>query len=160
MSATKTCDKCGDTGVVRYTTLGDAEPHDMGDGTMIQDMGGSGSRACSCVRDLPAIDGKATWWESEPIHSVVVGIPIGNECCEIVADCEIPRNDQGRRLHRTADNAYYPPLVNVDGLGHATLHSDTARELAAALVAAADACDKADELAIATREDHGYRGYA
>jgi hypothetical protein len=35
---------------------------------------------------------------------------------------------------------------------------DTAREIAAALIAAADACDKADELACATADDHGYQG--
>lgn len=132
----------------------------MGNGTTIQNIGGSGSRPCACVRDLPAIDGKATWWNTETIYSAVVGIPIGNECMEITADCEIPLNDAGRRLHRTADNAYYPPLVNVEGLGRAMLHSDTAREIAAALIAAADACDKADELAIATRDEHGYQGIA
>lgn len=152
------CEKCGGTGVVSYKTLGDAMPRDIGNGMTVQDMGGSGARPCECVRDLPAIDGEATWWSSESIYSEVVVVPIGNECVEIAATCEIPLNGGGRRLRRTADNAYYPPLVEVQvAQPNMTLHSDTARELAASLIAAADACDKADELAMATRNG-GYGG--
>lgn len=144
------CEKCGGTGILAYRIAGTVDKIDLGNGTTIQDMGGHGSRPCPCVADLPAIDGTATWWSSESIYSTVVMVPIGNECCEISADCEIPLNDAGRRLHRTGENAYYPPLVKVLGLADATLHSDTAREIAAALLAAADACDKADQLAEAT----------
>lgn len=152
------CESCNGTGRQIYRMIGDALPVDMGDGTTMQYMGGSGTRACKCVRDLPAIDGHATWWESETIYREVVGVPIGDECVEITADCEIPRGDDGRRYHRTAENAYYPPLIKLDMERSATLHSDTAREIAAALIAAADACDKADELAVQTRAEDGYQG--
>jgi hypothetical protein len=77
-----------------------------------------------------------------------VSVPIGNECIEVDADCEIPRGPDGRRYHRTAENAYYPPLINLAfPAPSVTLHADSAREFAKALNAAADACDKADELA-------------
>jgi hypothetical protein len=145
------CDECNGTGKQSYRTIGDALPTDIGNGLSVQAMGGWGTRACKCVRDLPAIDGQATWWETEVIYSTVVPIPIGNEAAEITADCEIPRGPDGRRYHRTADNAYYPPLIRLELECAATLHSDTAREIAAALVAAADACDKADELAMSGR---------
>ena len=150
------CEKCGGKGTITYRTLGDAMPTPLGDGTTIQATGGHGTRPCECVRDLPAIDGKATWWSSESIYSKVVVVPIHNEAVEISADCEIPLMDNGRRVHRTAENAYYPPLVEVETPPSLTLHSDTARELATALVAAADACDKADELASQTVKADGY----
>lgn len=144
------CARCADTGKVVYRLLGDAAPRPFGDGVTIQDMGGWGTRACPCVRDLPATDGKATWWETETIYNEVVGVPIGNEAAEVRATGEVPRGDDGRRVHRTRENAYYPPLVDVECPASMTLHADSARELAAALIAAADACDKADELAGAT----------
>lgn len=142
------CAKCGGSGKISYRTLGDLEPTDMGDGTSIQAMGGWSTRACECVRDLPAIDGKATWWETETIHSAVVAVPIFDEAVEITADCEVPRGPDGRRYHRNYENAYYPPLIAVESPEKITLHSETARELAQALIAAADACDNADELAL------------
>lgn len=146
------CPKCGGKGKISYRTPGDLEPTPLGDGTTIQSMGGWGTRACECVRDLPATDGKATWWETETIYSDVVSFPIFSECVEIHAICEVPRGDDGRRYHRTAENAYYPALIDAvwPGGEKSTLHADTARELAAVLIAAADACDKADELAVAT----------
>jgi hypothetical protein len=149
--AKSNCDRCGDTGKISYRTLGDVEAKPFGEGTTIQNMGGWSTRACNCVRDLPATDGVATWWELETIYSEVVGVPIFNEAVEITADCEVPRGDDGRRYHRTAENAYYPPLISVESPEKITLHAETARELAAALIAAADACDKTDEMAEATR---------
>jgi hypothetical protein len=148
-----TCAICNGTGKVKYRMLGDAMPTDVGNGVSVQAMDGWGTKPCACVKDLPAIAGVASWWDLETIYSKVVTVPIGNECAEITADCEIPRNDNGRRLHRTAENAYYPPLIRFEVPGHMTLHSDTAREMAAALIAAADACDKADELSVAVAFD-------
>ena len=138
------CERCGGTGVQKYRTLGDVEPRDIGDGMTVQDMGGWGTRACACVRDLPPILDEPSWWEIETLHSEVVGVPIGCEAVEVTADCEVPRRADGRRVHRTAGNAYYPPLIVVEAPARMTLHSDTAREVAAALIAAADACDAAD----------------
>lgn len=146
------CELCNGTGKQVYRMIGDALPRDLGNGLSIQDMGGSGTRACKCVRDLPAIHGHATWWETETIYSEVVAVPIGNEAVEITADCEVPRGANGRRYHRVGANVYYPPLIRLEMECAATLHSDTAREIAAALTAAADACDKADDL---TRELEG-----
>lgn len=148
MEPTQSCSRCGGSGKIQYSIPGDLEPTPLGDGTTIQRMDGHGTRACECVRDLPATDGHATWWETESIFSEVIDVPIGCECIEVDADCEIPRGPDGRRYHRTAENAYYPPLVNLTfPCPSVTLHADTAREFAKALIAAADACDKADEMA-------------
>jgi hypothetical protein len=138
------CEHCNGTGKQTYRFLGDAMPRDLGNGLSVQDMGGQGTRACKCVRDLPATDGEATWWETESIYSEVVTVPIGCEAVEISADCEVPRGPDGRRYHRTPENAYYPPLIRLEMECAATLHADTAREIAAALIAAADACDARD----------------
>lgn len=153
------CEKCGGTGKLRYDIAPSGEARRVGD-VIIEDRGGSGTRACPCVRDLPAVDGHAKWWESETIHSAVVDVPIFQECVEIEATCEVPRAENGQRVHRTAENAYYPPLVEVQTPEKLTLHSDTARELATALIAAADACDRADALADATRAPDGYQAAA
>jgi hypothetical protein len=143
----ETCDKCGGTGKINYRTPGDLEPTQLTEDTTIQNIGGWSTRACSCVRDLPATDGHATWWESETIYSAVVDVPIGAECIEVKAECEVPRGDDGRRYHRTADNSYFPPLVELEfPRPGVMLHAEDARKFAAALIAAADACDKADEL--------------
>lgn len=140
------CDKCEGAGKRRYSILpSHPDPVNVGDGTIVQDMGGSGTRACECVRDLAPVDGSAAWWESESLHSEVIGIPIGDECIEIEADGEVPRGEDGRRVHRTLENAYYPALVRMTvAVSATTMHGDTARDLAAALLRAADACDRAD----------------
>jgi hypothetical protein len=48
------------------------------------------------------------------------------------------------RLHRRG-NRFYPTLIEVDAPNTMTLHSDTARTLARALMAAADAADRIDD---------------
>lgn len=137
--------ECGGTGKVAYKIPAAPGEINLGDGMVMVDMGGSGTRACECVRDLPAIDGKATWWESELVFSEVVPVPIGDESIELLVDGEVPRDEHGRRVHRTAHNAYYPTLVRMEALpASVTLFGDDARELAAALLRAADACDAAD----------------
>jgi hypothetical protein len=143
------CDRCGGTGKRRLTRPPSGESWRIGD-VVVEDGGGSSTAACDCVRDLPAIDGMATWWESETIHHVVVPVPIFDDAVEITAECEVPRRADGQRVHRTAENAYYPPLITVESPERITLDSEDARALAAALAAAADACDRADALAAET----------
>lgn len=72
-------------------------------------------------------------------------MPIGCECIEIAADCEVPRREDGRRLHRTPPNAWYPPVVTIESPASVTLHAEDARKLAAALSAAAGVCDARDK---------------
>lgn len=138
------CERCNGTGRQTYRRIGDAMATDIGGGVSVQSLGGHGTRACQCVRDLPAIHGEATWWETESIYSEIVDVPIGCECIEVAADCEVPRRDDGRRLHRAPHNAWYPPLVTVESPASVTLHAQDARKLADALTAAADACEARD----------------
>lgn len=143
------CSVCNGTGKVSYVIPGDPEPRPIGGGPLagytVQTMDGYGTRACECVRNLPAIYGKATWWESESPYSAVVDIPVGKDTVEVSVSLEVPRNENGRRCHRTVENYYYPALIDVEvSFEKLTLFPDTARELAAALIAAADACEKAD----------------
>jgi hypothetical protein len=59
---------------------------------------------------------------------------------------EVPRDKRGRRLHRTQENFYYPTMIDVELPSRLLMHPDMARDLAAALVAAAEVCEKADDL--------------
>lgn len=139
------CERCGGSGKVRYSILPSRpDAVDLGGGVSVKDMGGSGTRACVCVRDLPPTAGHASWWETETIWSDVVPVPIGDGCVEITADGEVPRREDGRRVHRTQENAYYPALIRVSVAGDMTLHPEDARALAAALIVAAQACEERD----------------
>jgi len=139
------CEKCGDTGKLRYSIAPTPGTIDLGDGMTMVDMGGSGTAACECVRDLPAIDGKATWWESEQIYSENVPVPIGCDSIDVAVDGEVPRDEHGRRVHRVGENAYYPTLIRLEASRPClTLFADDARALAKALIEAADACEAAD----------------
>jgi hypothetical protein len=152
------CEACGGKGTIAYRVEGDFEPTPVGNGVSAQNMGGWSTRPCKCVKDLPATDGSAKWWDSETIYSTAIPVPVGDTAIEVSADCEVPRAENGRRLHRTADNAFYPPLITLEtDRPSLTLFAEDARALAAVLVAAADACDRADKLAMDTATD-GYGG--
>jgi hypothetical protein len=132
------CSKCGDTGKVMYRTLGDIEPRPIGGGYTIQDMGGSGTRACSCVRDLPPIEGHATWWESERVFTEVFTDTITpvDGAIEVTVDTEVPRDENGRRVVMRG-NRYYPTMVNVEGPADMLIHGPAVAELADVLKRAA-----------------------
>jgi hypothetical protein len=138
------CERC-DNGKVRYKVapsglrvVGD------GDGVVIEDLGGSGTRACACVRDLPEVDEQATWWESETVWQRVHAIPIFDERIEIQVDAEVPRTDSGRRAVMRG-NRYYPALISVEQPPSLTLSADDARDYALALLAAAEAAAAIDD---------------
>lgn len=149
---TDVCSKCGGTGKITYTVPPSGRSVDLGDGVVMEDMGGHSTRACPCVRDLPPIAGHARWWELETLYRTVVDAFIYDISIDVTAECEVPRDERGRRVFRTAENAYYPPLVEmlVEDQ-NVTMHSETARELGLALIAAADACDCRDALAVVTQ---------
>jgi hypothetical protein len=138
------CERCDGEGKVTYRIPPAREAVDKGNGVMVRDMGGHGTKACECVRDLPPAAGSATWWEMEELWSTVVPIPIGDEHVEITAEGEVPRGEDGRRVHRTAENFYYPALISVATQGNMMLLADDARALANALILAADVCDARD----------------
>lgn len=139
------CTACSGTGKASYVIPGDSEPRQIGGGYSVQTMDGYGTRACECVRDLPSMYGRAKWWEWESVYSAEVSVPVGDETISISVGCEVPRSERGRRCHRTVENCYYPALIDLEASSEkVTLFSSTARELAAALIAAAEACEKAD----------------
>ena len=142
----ESCNICNGTGKVVHREPPSA-PEDFGNGVTVQCMGGSSTRACACVRDLPPIDGKATWWDQETIYHAVVTSEMWDEAVEISCRCEVPRREDGRRVHRTAENFCYSTTVDIEGPEKLQLLPADARKFAAALVAAADACERADVIA-------------
>lgn len=138
------CQKCGGDGKIVYRTIGDAMPTDLGNGVAVQNTGGFSTRACSCVRDLPPIEGKATWWESETAWSVVFTDTIISDAAEITVDAEVPRDENGRRVVMRG-NRYYPTWVELQAPPRMLMHPDAARAFALKLLAAAEACDAVDD---------------
>lgn len=136
-SATVVCERCNDTGCVTYSEIHlDAEGNDVG--------GSHGTRACICVRDLPPIEGTATWWESEVVWQNVWNDSIyPDSVVEMTVSAEVPRNDGGRRVQMIG-NRYYPTMVEVDLPDRLLMHPDMARSLALKLMAAAVACEEID----------------
>jgi hypothetical protein len=136
-----TCEICGGKGTVTYDIPATEAAVGIG-GMNVQGLGGFCTRPCACVRDLPAIYGEAKWWDSEMIRRDVIEIPVGDRSVSVKTTCEVPRDDGGRRLHRTVENSYFSPLIEFETDGdELTLLAGDARKVAAALIAAADACD-------------------
>lgn len=138
------CEKCGGTGKIGYRTSG-GDTVTMSDGTVIQEMSGYSTRACSCVRDLPAIEGHATWWETEIVWSKVWTDSIyPDSAVEMQVETEVPRDENGRRVHMRG-NRYYPTMVDVELPSKLLMHPFQARDLALKLMAAAQVCEDIDE---------------
>lgn len=113
------------------------------DGTVIVTSGHSTS-LCECRSSLPPREGKARWWGSRTVYEQTVGIPVDDETVSIEVQTEVPVSADGYPVV-TRGNRYYPTLVNVELDSRSlTLHSNTARELAARLIEAADAADRCD----------------
>lgn len=137
-----TCPHCNGTGKIHYEEP--PQTRQLHDGGRVE-IGGSLTRPCQCVASLPAIHGRATWWDLECVYSASVDAVTST--FYVAARREVPRNEQGRRVHRTTENACYRTLIDLEGPEAATLTPEDARELAAKLLEAADACERADELA-------------
>jgi hypothetical protein len=136
------CAKCDDKGA--YGVEEPEEKRQMADGSTWVFGPTYSTVLCDCRKDVPPRDGKASWWTLESVYDADVVIPIGDESVSVKVSAEVPMSDDNYRLHRFG-NRYYPTLIDVE-VSHdkLTLHSDTARELAKALMAAADSADRID----------------
>lgn len=104
-----------------------------------------GTRACSCVRDLPPITGNATWWDSEVAWQGVWANSIfPDSVVEMTVSAEVPRDENGRRVTMRG-NRYYPTMVDVDLPDRLLMHPFMVREFAAKLIEAADAAEAIDK---------------
>lgn len=132
-----TCERCDGSGKLTYH-----EDHLDARGEVVGHT--TGTRACGCVRDLPPIDGKATWWESEVAWQHVFTDSIfPDSVAEMTVNAEVPRDEHGRRVVMRG-NRYYPTWLEVDWPDRMLLHPDQARELALKLLAGAEVCDSID----------------
>lgn len=121
------CEKCNDTGKVVTNHKPGPEVAITGGGS-VQCAGGFSTDLCECRRKLPRRHGKASFW--------VFDTPITFE--EEIGPClrigvqfqpELPVSTDGYPLHRTLDNAYYPPSIKFafDGF---PLNADELRAMA------------------------------
>lgn len=131
------CEKCKDTGAYVVNT------EDEGKG-----FGGYSTYRCVCRMMLAPREGTASWWASETVLSVDVTVPIFNEMISIEVSSEVPMSADNYRVLRRG-NRYYPTLITIETPPHLTLHADTARNLARALMQAAEAVDKIDDADVA-----------
>jgi hypothetical protein len=126
------------------------EWHDFGNGLQIRNGGGYSSRLCSCRRKLPKRDGRATWWgTSEQVFDDTVEFALFDEWATLSVGVETCISEDNYLVHRTAENAYYPPVAHLEVSDAALswLLPDDLRKLAAMLLAAADKCDEIEAAA-------------
>jgi hypothetical protein len=140
------CERCEATPgklVVRHAPSG--ESRDLGDGVTIADAGGISTRQCPCVRDLPPVDGDATWWDSETVWERVWDDSIyPDSVVELSIDSEIPIGEDGIRRHMRG-NRYYPTFVKALLPDELLMRPDQAEGLALALLAGAAKARSIDE---------------
>jgi hypothetical protein len=97
------------------------------------------------VRDLPPIEGHATWWESETVFSEVFTDTITpDNAVEVTVDTEVPRDENGRRVVMRG-NRYYPTMITVDGEPRACSTGRAQRVRRALLQRAADKVREIDD---------------
>lgn len=130
------CDKCNDTGAYVVT-----HRETMPNGG---ELAGSSTIQCLCRAAIPPRQGRAVWWSSESVLSIDVKIPIFDESVSITVDAEVPMSKDNFRLQRRG-NRYYPTLIHIEAPKDMTLHACTARDLARALIQAAEAAEKVDD---------------
>lgn len=130
------CEKCHDTGAYVVTHR---ETWPSG-----SEVIGSSTLPCACRAALPPRPGHASWWSTESVLSLDVKIPIFDESVSIAVDAEVPMSAENFRVQRRG-NRYYPTLIHIEAPADMTLHACTARDLARALIQAAEAAEKVDD---------------
>ncbi len=145
------CDKCHGTGA--YAVMEPEERRTLSDGSISISGPGFSTVACACRETLPPRDGKAAWWTLESVYAIDVTVPIFDDVFSITVKAEVPMSDENFRVHRRG-NRYYPTLINIESPREMTLHACSARELARALLAAAEAAERIDDADTDTRCGH------
>jgi hypothetical protein len=136
------CGRCNGTGKLRYEE--EHLPVQHADGTIVEGRT-SGTRPCRCVRDLPAIEGDASWWNSEVVWESVFNDSIGlDEVVEISVCSEVPRREDGRRVQMLG-NRCYPTMVELHLPSEMLMHPFQLRDLALKLLAAVAAAEAIDD---------------
>jgi hypothetical protein len=135
-TAQATCARCSDTGA--YSTT---ETTTRGQFISTSHI----THPCACRERISPRGGDAAWWSLETVLSTAVDIPIGAQQINVSVRAEVPMSRDNFRVHRHG-NRYYPTLIDVAvGDESLSLHAETARELAAALIAAAEASEAIDK---------------
>jgi hypothetical protein len=136
------CEKCHDEGA--YGVTEPAETFKLADGGELVSGPSYVTVLCDCRRALPPREGVAQWWTQEQVYGVDVSIPVFDEQVSIRVQAEVPVSGDNYRVQRRG-NRYYPTLIHIEAPESMTLHSDTARSLARALIAAAEAAERVDD---------------
>lgn len=137
--------ECDGSGRIVDQIPASKESTSIGNGLRIQMAGGYSSRLCSCRKNLPKRDGKASWWgPAERVFEDTVEFAMFDEYATLSVGVETCITEDNYLVHRTAENAYYPPIAHleVSDTDLTWLLADDLRALAAMLLAAADRCDE------------------
>ena len=142
--------ECGGTGKIDYVHREPESAARESGGVIIGPATTYGSRLCECRRTLEPREGEARWWESETVYEAEWSAEVFELGAEIVVKAEVPISEDNYRLVRSDENRYWPCSVDVELYrGKATasfpgLWSHEARDLAAKLIAAAEAVEAID----------------
>ena len=145
------CSKCDGKGA--YGVTEPAETRTFPDGSQAVFGPSYSTQPCECRAVLPPRDGTAAWWSVESIYGIDVTIPIFDETFSISVKAEVPMSADNYRVHRRG-NRYYPTLIDVECPKDMTLHACTARDLARALIAAAEVAERVDDADVDPRCGH------
>ena len=131
------CVKCAGTGAIAYERTrqyGDMETHECG------------SNPCDCRMMLPPREGVVQWWSLETTYERTITLPMIDRRIVVSVRSEVPLSQDNYRVVMRG-NRYYPCTVDIGlhGSDSESLWPSLARELAVALIEAADRCDAIDK---------------
>jgi hypothetical protein len=134
--------ECDGTGRISYVTH---EPEDaqreVAPGVVIGPATTWGSYLCRCRWALEPRPGQASWWVSKSIYEAEWYAEVFDRHLSVSVTAEVPVSSDNYIVEKRG-NRYYPTFVDI---GEATwVRPEEARELAALLIAAADAAETYD----------------
>lgn len=107
--------------------------------------GSISTHPCACRLQEPLRYGEARWWSLECMGELEHKSMTGQHEFTATIKRELPMSADNYRLHRTAENIYWPTMADIEGdISSGSWTSDMLRDLATWLNQVADEVDRTD----------------